>query len=91
MTRADRAQRVLDSLGTVVKRPSPPAQGVSEKLCRYGCGTQLLIAHLATGQWCALERHHSGDITLERGTAVSLGPQHAPDASKFVFHRCGAR
>lgn len=88
MTRADRAQRVLDSLGTVVKRPSPPGQGISEKLCRYGCGIQLLIAHLATGQWCALERHPSGDITLERGTAVSLGPQHSPSSTRFVFHRC---
>lgn len=87
MTRADRAQAVLDSLGRVVKRPSPPAQGVSEKLCR-SCQRQIVIARGVNSNWAVLERREpDGDIVVVNTIAILRGEIHN-NSPRFEFHKC---
>lgn len=90
MTRLDHAQAVLDALGKPAERPTPAPLGVSQRLCRYGCGVQLVIAHLPGGQWCALQREPDGDLVIVNAMAITRGAHHA-DAPRYCFHRCQGR
>lgn len=90
MTRLDRAQAVLDSLGRATPRPRPAPRGVCVRLCRNGCGQQLVIGNLPTGQWCALQKEPDGDLAIVNGVAITRGELHA-SAERYCFHRCKGR
>lgn len=90
--RADRAQAILDALDSGVRasRPTKPPPGAREVLCRNGCGAQLYLCPLPTGQLAPLERHPTGHLVIVKGIAVTYGESHG-ECLRFCFHRCQRR
>lgn len=89
MSRADRAQAVLDALdsGAPAKRPHPPAPDLRQDLCKKGCHANVYFAHLPTGAWCVLDRNPGGELAVVQGFVRTWGA-HMGNVPRWSFHRC---
>lgn len=83
------ALRVLAALdGEPVPRKPVEPRRVTQRLCRNpGCGVQIVIAHLPTGAWCALDIAPAGEMTIVNATVREWADIFA-DAPRYSFHRC---